>query len=148
MLDHNADRRNFLRHPINVPLLVSASKKAPQSPQCLNVSQGGLSFLSTEKLNKGLPVRITIPVKDKRFKIKAEVVYSRKDGRTGFFITGVCFADYSSAFQAKLAEEMLEILDFRKKLSAEMGHEISEEEAAQKWIGQFSKYFPKIVRKN
>ena len=142
------NRRNFLRHPLNVPLLVFHTQmKQEYEPHTVNVSQGGLCFLSTEKLDKGLPVDITIPVKDKRFKIKAEVVYSRKDGKTGFFITGVSFKDYSSAFQAKLAEEMLDILNYQKKLSRESGHEVPEEEAAQKWIGKFSRFFPKLFKK-
>ena len=103
--------------------------------------------MSTEKHSKGVPVKITIPVKEKQFRIRAKVVYSKKDGQTGFFVTGVSFMDYSSAFQAKLAEEMLEILEYRKKISRESGHEISEEEAAKKWIGKFSKFFPTFVQK-
>lgn len=140
------EKRNFLRHPINVPLLIAEEQpKNTNGSQSVNVSQGGLCFLSTNRLHKGVPLKITIPVKEKQFRIRAKVVYSKKDGQSGFFVTGVSFMDYSSAFQAKLAEEMLEILEYRKRISRESGHEVSEEDAAKQWIGKFSKFFPKVI---
>lgn len=147
MSSSRPEKRNFLRHPINVPILISeAQRKKPNTSTSLNVSQGGLCFFFTERLSKGTPVKITIPVKEKRFRIRAKVVYSEKDGRSGFFKTGVSFVDYLSAFQAKLAEEMLEILEYRKKMARESGRDVSEEEAAKKWIGKFSKFFPKFFQ--
>ena len=144
------EKRNFFRHPINVPILLleEAKKNGDQLSESKDVSQGGLCFMATERMSKGAALRITIPVKEKRFRIKAQVVYSKKDDQTGFFLTGVSFIDYSSAFQAKLAEEMLEILEYRKKISYELGHEVSEEEAAKKWIGKFSKFFPSLRKED
>ena len=87
-------------------------------------------------------IDITIPVKEKFFDVKAKVIYSKEDKKTARFRTGVSFIDFPSAFKAKLAEEVLQILEFRKSLSRELGHEITEEEAAKKWVSEFAGRFP------
>ena len=51
------------------------------------------------------------------------------------------FQDAASAFQAKLAEEVLEILAYQKKISSRLGYRISEEEAAKRWIKRYAAYF-------
>jgi hypothetical protein len=81
-------------------------------------------------------------VKDKLFDIKSRVSYTKEDRKSGKFRTGVCFADYSSAFMARLAEQMLEIIQYRKDLSRELGREISEEDAANEWIQKHAASFP------
>ena len=89
---------------------------------------------------------ITIPVKEKTFDIRAKVVYSKEDRRSARYHTGVSFVDFPSAFKAKLAEEVLQILEYRKSMSRELGHEVSEEEAAKKWVGEYAGRFGHINR--
>ncbi len=79
-------------------------------------------------------IHFGIPVKQKTFEVTGRVVYSKEDRKTGRFRTGISFVDPSSTFTAKLAEEALEILEYQKKISKELGHAISEEEAAKQWI--------------
>ena len=68
-----------------------------------------MSFWWDRRLGRGQFLIITIPVKEKSFQIRARVVYSLKDARTGHFRTGVEFKDPESAFRARLAEETIEM---------------------------------------
>src|SRR3989338_7886427 len=111
------DKRRFYRHPISVPIALSSSdKKNEGRSHSLDVSLGGLSFVWPHRLSRGALVDVNITVKEKLFEIKSKVAYAKQDGETGQFRTGVCFTDYPSAFMARLAEEMLEIMEYRKNL--------------------------------
>ena len=137
------DKRRFYRHPISVPIsLNSSDKKNEGRSHSLDVSLGGLSFVWPHRLSRGALVDVNITVKEKLFEIKSKVAYAKQDGETGQFRTGVCFTDYPSAFMARLAEEMLEIMEYRKNLRRELGREISEEDAAAEWIKRYADKFP------
>ena|SRR3989338_7121548 len=137
------DKRRFYRHPISVPIALSSSdKKNEGRSHSLDVSLGGLSFVWPHRLSRGALVDVNITVKEKLFEIKSKVAYAKQDGETGQFRTGVCFTDYPSAFMARLAEEMLEIMEYRKNLRRELGREISEEDAAAEWIKRYADKFP------
>lgn len=137
------ERRQYFRHPVNVPIkLRVAAHDPPLALRSSDISLGGLNFSWSKKLSKGTLIDLTIPVREKFFDVKAKVVYSKEDKKTARFRTGVSFTDFPSAFKARLAEEVLQILEFRKSLSRETGREITEEEAAKKWISQFARHFP------
>ena len=131
------EKRRFLRHPIHAPIQLDVERqKNLKAVESSDLSLGGLSFLWAKRLSKGEVLRIGIPVKQKLFEVVGRVVYAKEDRKTGRYRTGVSFVDPSSTFKAKLAEEALEILEFRKKISKELGHSVSEEEAAKQWIEQ------------
>ena len=141
--EYKKEKRRFYRHPISVPITLSAAKEKKEGrSESLDVSLGGLSFLWPRRLPKGVLVDVNIAVKDKLFGIKSRVAYAMEDRKSGKFRTGVCFTDYPGAFMARLAEEMLEILRYRKELSRELGREIPEEEAASQWIQKYAARFP------
>ena len=143
MPENNKEKRRFYRHPIGVPITLNAVKEKKEGySRSLDVSLGGLSFLWPRKLSKGSLIGIHIAVKNKLFEIKSRVAYTAEDRKSGKFRTGVCFTDYPSAFMARLAEQMLEIIQYRKDVSRELGHDISEEEAANKWIEKYAADFP------
>lgn len=140
------ERRHFLRHPIEIPIGVRPEYDKRQTvSKSADVSEGGLSFLWNRPIRKDTSLRITIPVKEKRFTVKGQVVYSEKDAGTGLFRTGVLFTDRSSAFTAKLAEETLEILEYRRTLSESEGRDVPEEEAARLWIKRYAATFAKFL---
>ncbi len=139
------EKRRFRRHPLHVPLAVRADRDSGPSPsQSADLSEGGLSFLWPVVLPKDITLQITIPVKEKQYAVKGLVVYSVKDEESGFFRTGIRFTDASSTFTAKLAEETIEILDYRKKISVELGREITEEEAARRWVSKYAESFARL----
>lgn len=137
------EKRSFIRHPIHAPLRLDVpDEKNPIRSEAQDLSLGGLSFFWHHKLSRGEKIHLSILIKEKEFSMNARVVFSQEDSRTGKYKTGVCFTDRPSAFKAKIAEEALEIIEYQKKLSKRLGHEIPEEEAAQKWIRQFAARFP------
>lgn len=139
----DGDKRKFFRHPIHSPLKIQINRQEEViATKIHDISLGGLSFLWESKLSKGAMVSLFISVKEKFFEIKGRVAYSIHDARTGRYRNGVIFADSPSAFKAKLAEEALQILKYRQKLSRELGRQVSEEEAADLWIAQFASEFP------
>lgn len=143
MLTDPKEKRRFYRHPIGVPITLSPVRQKKEiASRSLDVSLGGLSFYWPQRLSKGSLIDINIAVKDKRFEIKSKIAYTKEDPSTGQYRTGVCFADYPSAFMARLAEEMLEIIQYRKNLSQKLGREVSEDEAANEWIKKYAAKFP------
>lgn len=139
------ERRKFFRHPIQVPLrLKPAQKSLRVEVRSQDLSLGGLSFTWPRKLSRGTLLDITIPVKEKLFELRAKVAYAREDRKTARYATGVTFVDFPSAFKARLAEEVLQIMEFRKSISQELGHEISEEEAASQWVHDHASQFPAL----
>ena len=135
------EKRAFLRHPISVPLDLRLENEPKASSRSQDISPAGLSFLWAQKLPAGRSIHITLPVKSKRFHLSATVVYSSPTSINGLYKTGARFDDVASAFQAKLAEEVLEILEFQKKLSRETGQAVPEEEAAERWVSLYARYF-------
>ena len=136
------EKRAFYRHPIRVPVELHLDSKRSTIPsKSFDLSLGGLSFLWRDKLPKGHFLSIEIPVKEKLFQVKAKIVYSREDRKSGRYKTGVLFCDTPSAFRAKLAEEALEILEYRKQISEDLGRDVSEEEAAEQWVEKYASTF-------
>ena len=142
MVTATKEKRKFFRHPIQWPLTLRVlNTTRTVSSQARDISLGGLKFSWPKKISKGTLLDITIPVKEKFFDVKAKVVYSQEDRKTAHYFTGVSFVDFPSAFKARLAEEVLEILEYRKSISRQLGHEVSEEEAAKKWVHEFARDF-------
>ena len=145
MSESEKERRKFFRHPIQVPLrLKQTQKNVSTASRSEDLSLGGLNFIWSKKLSRGTLLDITIPVKEKLFELRAKVAYSREDRKSARYYTGVTFVDFPSAFKARLAEEVLEIMEFQKSISRELGHEVSEEEAALRWVREYAPNFPAI----
>lgn len=140
------EKRKFFRHPIHVPIKVSienASSKSSHSSEANDISLGGISFFCKDRIPKGVFLILSIPVNEKIFEnIHAKVAYCVEDKRSVGFRTGVEFTDPPSAFKAKLAEEALQILQYQKELTRQSGKDVSEEEAATRWIRRFANHFP------
>ncbi|MBI4432000.1 MAG: PilZ domain-containing protein [Candidatus Omnitrophica bacterium] len=137
------EKRKFFRHPIHSPIRLTLNRHVETGvSQASDISLGGLSFLWKNKLSKGACVNLSIAVKDKFFEVRGKVMYSKEDKKTGKFRTGVIFVDPPSAFKARLAEQALEIIEYQHSLSRQLDREVTEEEAALKWVDQFAAHFP------
>lgn len=130
------ERRRFFRHSYGVPIRLDLGndRETGESAFCRDLSIGGLSFIWPERISRGKRLGIEIAVGKKRFEVSAKVAYSREESESSGYRTGVTFLDAPSAFRAKIAEEVLQILDFRKSASKELGYELSEEEATRRWL--------------
>lgn len=136
------EKRKFFRHPVHAPLRLQVEQETSLDSRAEDLSFGGLSFLSDRRFSKGASLEVSILVKQKLFNVKGRVVYSIEDHRSGRFRSGISFTDSPSAFKAKLAEEALQIINYRTTLSRRLGREVSEEEAAEKWINENAESFP------
>ena len=140
------EKRKFFRHPIKVPIqLTRVENKLSVNSHAEDLSQGGLSFYWPEAIPAGTHLRLSIPVENQLFRMMAHVTHCEKDTATGLFKTGVCFEDSVSAFRAKLAEEIIQIRQYREKMSLLRGHQLSEEEAAKMWIDRNAENFAKVM---
>ena len=140
------EKRKFFRHPIKVPIqLTRVENNAPVASHAEDLSQGGLAFFWPEAIPEGTHLRLSIPVEKQLFKMMAHVTHCVKDAATGLFKTGVCFEDSVSAFRAKLAEELIQIRQYREKMSLLRGRQLSEEEAAKIWIDRNAKSFATLM---
>ena len=142
----DSEKREFFRHPIKVPIqLTRVENDTAVNARAEDLSQGGLAFLWPESIAEGTPLQLSIPIEKQLFKMKARVTHSQKDTDTGLFKTGVCFEDSVSSFRAKLAEEIIEIRQYREKMSLLRGRQLSEEEAAKTWIDRNAENFAKTM---
>ncbi len=140
------EKRKFFRHPIKVPIqLTRVENDPPVNSRAVDLSQGGLAFLWTESFPEGTRLLLSIPFERQLFKMNAHVAHSERDTETGLFKTGVRFEDSASSFHAKLAEEIIQIRQFREKMSLLRGRQFSEEEAAKIWIDRNAEDFAKIM---
>ena len=140
------EKRKFFRHPIKVPIqLTRVENNQGGNVRAEDLSQGGLAFFWPEPIPEGTHLQLSIPVEKQLFKMKARVTHSQKDADTGLFKTGVCFEDSVSSVRAKLAEEIIQIRQYREKMSLLRGHPFSEEEAAKTWIDRNAEDFARIM---
>lgn len=140
------EKRKFFRHPIKVPIqLTRVESPTAVNARAEDLSQGGLAFFWPEPIPEGTHLQLSIPVEKQLFKMKARVTHSQKDATTNLFKTGICFEDSVSSFRAKLAEEIIQIRQYREKMSLLRGQPFSEEEAAKAWIDRHAEDFAKVM---
>lgn len=140
------EKRKFFRHPIKVPIQITRVENSPaENGWVEDLSQGGLAFFWPESISEGTHLKVSIPVEKHLFKMNAHVTHSQKDTATGLFKTGICFEDSVSSFRAKLAEEIIQIRQYREKMSLLRGRHFSEEEAAKAWIDRNAEDFAKAM---
>jgi len=140
------EKRKFFRHPIKIPIqLTRVEESSSVNTRAEDLSQGGLAFFWPEPIPEGTHLQLSIPVEKQLFKMKAHVTHSQKDANSGLFKTGVCFEDGVSSFRAKLAEEIIQIRQYREKMSLLRGQPFSEEEAAKVWIDRNAENFAKVM---
>ena len=141
-----SEKREFYRHPIKVPIqLTRVVNNTAENARAEDLSQGGLAFFWPEPISEGTHLLLSIPVEKQLFKMNAHVTHSQKDTDTGLFKIGVCFEDSVSSFRAKLAEEILQIRQYREKMSLLRGRPFSEEDAAKVWIDRNAENFAKVM---
>ena len=140
------ERRHFIRHQICYPIeFEQAPKKIEEKTKTLNVSEGGLLFLSKYALKPDELIILKLPIQNKVFKIKAKVIHVSKDKETDkLFNVCVSFYRYSDAFKVKLIEQIYLIDEYRMLRSLQLGHEMTMQKASEEWIKRYSKRFAKL----
>lgn len=108
-----------------------------------DVSLGGLSFGSKERLAVGTKVKIRIPVVNPPFEAEARVIWclSRPDR----YEAGIEFTSAEDAYTARMVEQICHIEHYRLWVKEVEGRDLDAEGAANEWIGKYAKDFPNIA---
>jgi len=135
--------RQFIRHPVDVPIEIGTDPSDPPHPaHTHDISVGGLAFRSDTAVAPGLHVEIRIPYVQPAFQAHARVAWCHPH-EEGFEL-GVTFLDAEDAFLARMVEQVCHIEDYRKSEHRRTGRELSSEEAAVEWIASYAAQFPEI----
>ena len=135
--------RQYIRHPVSVPIEVSLVNGSllDDVPQASDLGAGGLAFCSIQKFEPGMLVHIriahTIPV----FETDAKVVWcrSRQQGAD----VGVAFLNEDDAFKARMVEQVCYIENYKHSVKRNEGRSLTAQEAAIEWVSKIAANFPK-----
>lgn len=133
--------REFLRHTIDVPLEVeTVTEGQARLEKGVNVSFGGLAFVSSNCPTPGDIIRLRIPTVEPVFEAAARVAWCRTEGDS--YLVGVQFMDSSDAFQSRMVQQVCSIENYRKQVQEEEGRDLTTQEAAAEWIEKYAGRFP------
>ncbi len=135
-------RREFIRHTVHVPLEVDRpDEPAPRAEgEGVNVSYGGLAFLSVSCPAVGEVLRIRIPTVDPPFEGRARVTWCRPE--TDQYLVGVQFLDSGAAFRSRMVQQVCSIENYRREVEEREGRVLTPQDAAAEWIDRFGGRFP------
>lgn len=133
--------REFLRHTAGVPIAVRAIPgSAPISLEAVNVSVGGLAFVSDEELEPGTVIELRIDEVNPPFEANAQVMWILPEDER--YCVGVKFLDAADAFRVRMVEQVCSIERYRREVRESEGRELTREDAATEWIGRYAGRFP------
>lgn len=133
--------RQFIRHPTEVTIEVSAEGGSDRAPgHSRNVGIGGIAFHSDRALAAGMIIAVRIPLVRPPFETSARVVWCRQTEH-GWDL-GVEFLDPDDAFRARMVEQICHIENYRKGIERSEGRSLTAEQAAMEWIGKYAAEFP------
>ena len=134
-------RREYIRHTIDVPLEVETlSHPRGRVEHGVNVSYGGLAFVSDDCLATGDTIRLRVPTVDPPFEAAARVAWCRPEGDA--YLVGVQFTDAGAAFRSRMVQQVCSIENYRKEVLAREGRDLTTQEAATEWIELYAGRFP------
>jgi len=138
--------RAYIRHPADVPIefsQIEAKTKPLIKSVAQDVSMGGLSFSSEQKLSVGSVVKVKIPIVEPPFEAEAKVIWCL--ARPDRFEAGIEFISEQDAYTARMVEQVCHIEHYRLWVKEVEGRSLDGENAAKEWIGKFARDFPDIT---
>jgi Tfp pilus assembly protein PilZ len=139
--------RNFIRHPIDIPIKVIEN----EGEDCLNqslhdISIGGLRCLSEKPLAAGTEIKIIIDMVDPALEIPGRVIWCQAVDESAVdesYELGIEYQGEKDVYSLRMVEQICHIEHYRKEVQIREGRKISSEEAAREWIAKFAGKFPK-----
>lgn len=131
--------RNYIRHPTSIPIHVSAGQYDKARVKANNLSAGGLSFITDIPVKVGSVVDLLIPCVSPDYQGEGIIVWRRSQEPQGYEV-GVRFANDDEYFRVRMVEQVCQIEEYRQQL-AEVGRNLTTEEAALEWIKRFAADF-------
>ena len=134
--------RQFIRHPVNIPIKASrvGQERSEHALQAYSIGIGGLAFRCDSRLEPGTVVHLRIPYVEPEFEADARVVWCTGNGNDCEL--GVEFLSSGDAFKARIVEQVCHIENYKQQVWNTEGRKLSPEEAAVEWINKFAASFP------
>ena len=137
--------RQYIRHPSEMPIQYRLTNDnghtSRQTEKLHNISSGGLSFYTDEKIEPGKTIHIEIEVKPPPFTAEGIVIWCNKDAK-GYQV-GLRFNDANVEFSLRMIEQLCYIEQYKKDILIKEGRTLTSEQAAEEWISQFAGDFPR-----
>jgi hypothetical protein len=137
-----AEERRFIRHPSDIPIeFASARLEEKASGEIQNVSLGGLAFEANYCPEDGELLEVRIPGVTPAFEAQGRVAWCRSlDGK---YEVGLQFVDASTAFRARMVEQVCHIENYKREVEQHEGRKLSGDTAAKEWISKYGADFPR-----
>lgn len=132
--------REYLRHTVNVPLQVKVLDAVAGDGEGVNISHGGLAFLSDECLQTDQIIELRIPTVNPPFEAQARVKWCRPEGKR--YLVGVQFLQADDAFQSRMVQQVCAIEQYRQEVQQNEGRVLDTQQAAAEWIEKYAGRFP------
>ncbi len=129
--------REFVRHPVDVPIEVTTVTTAPSS--LMNVSYGGLAFIFEEPLEIDRIIHLRVPSVEPVFETDGRVVWCRP--HEAKYMVGVVFVNSTEAFQSRMVQQVIAIENYRREVARKDGRRLTPQEAAAEWTRQVADRF-------
>ncbi|HIC45929.1 MAG TPA: PilZ domain-containing protein [Methylophaga aminisulfidivorans] len=133
--------RRFIRHPSSVPIQVKLGEQHQQR-SLKDVSKGGLCFCSAEPIAVGTLVEINILACKPGFTAKGIISWCKPEGNQ--YLVGVNFQSKAMTYALRMVEQICYIEDYRKRISANTGRQLTSDQAALEWIQKYAADFPRL----
>ena len=135
--------REYIRHPSTIPLEVKITDRPGHRQEYLNnVSVGGLSFRSQEKLTSGVTISIRIPLLGEVVQVNGQVVWCHK--LRDAYEVGVAFLDMEEAYRTRMVEQICHIEQYKAQVWEQEHRKLTSEQAAAEWIQKHAGSFPQL----
>lgn len=133
--------RSYLRHPTSITIEIAVVGASSEAVTASNLSEGGLSFISSEPLHVGdvIDLRILTP----EYLGEAVVVWQH-ERELNCYEVGVRFTNEDQYFRARMVEQVCQIESYRQQLAA-VGRNLTSEAAAIEWIERYAGDFDEQV---
>lgn len=134
-------KRQFLRHPSDVPICYSLREVvSSQSDYLRNIGEGGLCFTSRIAISPGTSIHIEIPIAQPVFEADGVVVWCQSAGPA--YEVGVRFEGVEAEYGIRMVEQVCHIEHYRRGVLEREGRSLTSEEAALEWIQKYAARFP------
>jgi hypothetical protein len=135
--------RRFIRHPINVPIEVSAGKAHPEDTMhTSSIGVGGLAFHTDRNIPPGTIVHIKIPYVQPEFESDAKVIWCRE--RSHGIELAIEFLTADDAFKVRMVEQVCYIENYRHMAKKNENRTLTMQEAATEWVRKYAADFPNL----
>ncbi|ATX79069.1 PilZ domain-containing protein [Mariprofundus aestuarium] len=138
--EHDTERREYHRHPVDVPIQIFPQKEPVERVPLHDLSEGGLAFHTNVYIEKDAVLKVRIPFIKPRLEALCVVCWRRVSKGAGLFEVGVKFLSEEASFRVKMVEQVCSIKNYQLQ-QAQKGRNLTFEEAAIEWVDRFAEGF-------